>query len=46
VAIFGTTPKHMGSSIFGSSHLMETSIFVISTSNLDHNLARLMALIL
>jgi len=37
VAIFGTTPKQ---------NLMGTSIFVISSSNLEHNLVRFMALIL
>jgi len=35
VAIFGTTPKH---------NIMGTSIFVISTSNLEHNFVRFMAL--
>jgi len=36
VAIFGITPKQ---------HLMGTYIFVISTSNLEHNLVRFMALV-
>jgi len=35
--IFGITPKH---------NLTGTSIFVISTSNLEHNLVRYLALIL
>jgi len=37
VAIFGITPK---------TNLLGTPIFVISTSNLEHNLIRYMALIL
>jgi len=35
--IFGITPKQ---------NLVRTSIFVMSTSNLEHNLVRYMALIL